>query len=335
MIVINFKVSELLQQSRCLSRANQCMHQRIRKSVSLVNSDRAHNRYKGMWWIFRISLFDLFPPSHYLLLRQIHVINRLFKRVYLTLNPTSYVGGEKEILLLEIVLGLLNFEGIVDHLDLNAECLLLHLEVADWQLPLGVLNHEGVAVSVEVTRQVLNAPSQCRFYSYVFLVADEALFTLDDLMSFLLKKLEDWVTLADFHECIEEQCVVILQVCTIKPDGSLDHFLHYGGFEDGKEFFAFHLYQKLHIGGCEVKCITEKLKPKLFFILVRSLGLKVILQHLVFVRFAWTELVVCHFCEENNVLSVQHWHQNVKKEFALDFTHLECFSYQENVLSDV
>ena len=49
----------------------------------------------------------------------------------MTLNSTSYVGGKEEILLLEIVLGLLNFEGIVNHLDLNAERLLLHFEVAD------------------------------------------------------------------------------------------------------------------------------------------------------------------------------------------------------------
>jgi hypothetical protein len=72
----------------------------------------------------------------------------------------------------------------------------------------------------------------------LILIPDNGRLALDDLTPFLFEQLKDAVAFSDLHQGIEEDRVVIAQICPVEFDTSLDDFLYDASFQDCKQFIA-------------------------------------------------------------------------------------------------
>jgi len=310
LVLLGPEVGELLDQGRSLRRANQGVHLWVRQLLTLADPDRADNGDKCMRWILCIGLLNLLLPSLNLLLREVLLVQPVVQGVDLVLYPTRNIGRQEKILLLKVVLRLLHLKGVIDHLYMDWECLFLHLEVADWQPPLAVLNEKRVTLSVEIAREALNPPDESRSDLILVLAVDDRLLMRDYLDPLLLEQLKDRITLPDLHERVKEQWAVIMEISSIKFNGSLDYLLDYGGLEDIQELAILLFDQVLNVWGCEVKGVAEKLEPKLLLLGVRGIRLKIIIVIVgrLFLIPASTEFIIGHLREEYDVFPVEHRH---------------------------
>jgi hypothetical protein len=261
--------------------------------------------------VLSVCLVYLLPPPLDLFLGQILIFIGPVKQVHLVGYTSSHIGREEEVLLFEVIFRFLNLKRIIDHLDLYRKRFFFHAEVAYREPPLSAFHHKGVALLVEVPREVLNIPGEGRIHAILVLLLDYLGLTLYDLEAFLFEELEDRVTLPHFHEGVKEYRVIVREVGPIELYTTLNDFFDDGRFQNGKHLTSLLFEQVLNVARRVIQAVAEKLEPEPFLILVRGLRLQVFLEDLPLLLLLCCQLVIGHLREEYDVFPVKHGHDDL------------------------